>query len=242
MSDAQENNQAAEAATDNAAEAAENTEQTAEAASTDLALTTVYAFKAGMSSFIDENGDMQSVTLLKMEPTVVSQVKTTEKDGYEALQVAFKPKKAKRTHKAEAARLKSAGFEAGAQFIRELRGVAMDGAEVGKKLSLSAFGSGDRLKVTGTTIGKGFQGSIKRWGTHRGPMTHGSHYHRGPGSMGMCNKPGRVPRGKPVPGHMGDRTKTVTSSIIDVLTDENMLVVKGAIPGARNQLVKVTKV
>ena len=221
----------------------ENAEIEALAAESDsLALTSVFAFKAGMSSYIDENGDMHAVTLLKMEPTVVSQVKTSENDGYEALQVAFQPKKAKRTAQAQAAHLKSAGFEAGAKFVRELRNIDVANAAVGKKLNLEAFVAGDRLKVTGTTIGKGFQGSIKRWGSSRGPMTHGSHYHRRPGSAGANTKPGRIMPGKKFPGHMGDRTKTVTSSVIDILKDENMLVVKGAIPGARNQLVKVTKV
>lgn len=244
MSDTQDTQQEnTEVTNDTAGNSAENAEIEALAKESDsLSLTSVFAFKAGMSSYIDEKGDMHAVTLLKMEPTVVSQVKTSEKDGYAALQVAFKPKKAKRTAQSEAAHLKTAGFEAGAKFVRELRHIDMENAAVGKKLSLEAFAAGDKLKVTGTTIGKGFQGSIKRWGSSRGPMTHGSHYHRRPGSAGANTKPGRIMPGKKFPGHMGDRTKTVTSSIIDILKDENMLVVKGAIPGARNQLVKVTKV
>lgn len=216
--------------------------QEAAAQSGDLGLTTLFAFKAGMSSYIDENGDMCAVTVLKLEPTMVSQVKTKEKDGYEALQVAFMPKKSKRTGKAEAAHLKPAGFEAGARRIREIRGVDTSAAQVGIKLDLSALTAGDKIKVTGKSKGKGFQGAVKRWGSACGPMTHGSGFHRQPGSAGNRTWPGRVMPGKKFPGHLGDETKTVVSKIIEVLTEENMLIVKGAIPGARNQLVKVTKV
>lgn len=207
-----------------------------------LNLSTLFAFKAGMSSYIDENGDMVAVTLLKLEPTLVTQVKTKETDGYEALQVAFTPKKSKRTAKSEANHLKKAGFEAGARHVREIRGVDVSGASVGTKIGIDGLAAGDVIKVTGRSKGKGFQGAVKRWNSACGPMSHGSGFHRQPGSAGNRTWPGRVMPGKHFPGHMGDETKTVKSQVIEVLKDENMLIVKGAIPGARNQLVKVAKV
>lgn len=219
------------------------TETTQEASgSTGLGLTSLYAFKAGMSSYIDDKGDMHAVTLLKLEPTVVSQIKTTEKDGYEAVQLAFLPKKAKRTGKAEAAHLKPAGFEAGAKRIKEIRGVDIAQASVGAQISLDGLVAGDKIQVTGRSKGKGFQGAIKRWGSARGPMTHGSGFHRRPGSAGNRTWPGRIMPGKKFPGHLGDENVAVTSKVLEVLKEENILIVKGAIPGARNQVVKVTKV
>lgn len=206
-------------------------------------LSSLFAFKVGMTSYFDEKGDMQAATVLKYEPLVVSQIKTKEHDGYEAVQVAFCPKKAKNTSTAEKNHLKGAGFENGAHHLREIRQSIPAGLSVGTKVDLGSLKVGDTLNVSARTKGKGFAGVVKRWGNAGGPATHGSGFHRHPGSIGNRTWPGRVMPGKKFPGHMGDRNVTVKNlSVLDIIPDENVIVVRGAVPGAMNSVIQLTKV
>ena len=209
----------------------------------EIKLNSLFALKLGMSTVFNDKGEAQNVTLLKYEPMIVSQLKTKEKDGYSALQVAFLPKKATRTSGAQAGHLKNAGFENGARYLREIRQDIPEGAEVGARVSIESLVIGDELKVTGISKGKGFQGVVKRYGFQGGPATHGSHFHRIPGSIGNREFPGRVMPGRKMPGHLGAKTATVMNlSVVDVLSKDNVLMVYGSIPGARNSLVKLTKI
>ncbi len=202
--------------------------------------------KVGMTSVFGPAGEMIPVTVLKMDQWVVSQLKTNEKDGYTAVQIASGPKKAVRTSNAERGHLKKAGFENGAQFIREIRyDEAKDqpaDVKVGSKITIDTFAIGDVVKITSVSKGKGFAGSIKRYHFAGGPASHGSKFHRQPGSSGNRTWPGRVMPGKKFPGHMGSQTTTVNNvKVVDVLHDENVILVKGPVPGARNTLVQLVK-
>lgn len=206
-------------------------------------LNSLYAFKVGMTTYYDDKGDSIAATLLKYDPLVVSQIKTKEKDGYVAIQVAFSPRKEKRTPKSQKAHLKSAGFENGAYHVREIRQAVPEGLTVGSKISLSSLKVGDKIKVTSVSKGKGFAGVVKRWGNAGGPETHGSGFHRIPGSSGNRTWPARVMPGKKFPGHLGDETVTLKNvKVVDVIEDENVIVVSGPVPGAANSVVRLTKV
>lgn len=209
---------------------------------TDAELNGLFAFKVGMSSVYNEKGENVPVTVLRVEPHVISQVKTQEKDGYSAVQVAFAPKRAKRTTKAEAGRLKGAGFENGAYFTREFRQDAPEGAAVGQKVALSSLSKGDKVKITGQTKGRGFAGTMKRYGHGGGPASHGSGFHRRPGSIGNCAEPGFVMPGRKMPGHYGVETMSVRNvQVVEVIPEENVLMVKGPVPGSRNSLIQLQK-
>ena len=202
-----------------------------------------YAFKKGMSSVYNDKGELIPVTVLSYEPWVVSQVKTKEKDGYESLQVACGPKKAKRASKAEVAHLKPAGFENGAMFVREIRQGLPEGVKVGDRVSIDSLAKGDRIKITSRSKGRGFSGVIKRWGFGGGPAAHGSKFHRQPGSIGNRTWPGRVMAGRKMPGHFGDEIISVKNvQVVEVLPEQNVVLVKGPVPGATNSLVRMVKV
>ncbi len=202
----------------------------------------LFAFKEGMATVFNEQGEAVPVTVLRYEPWVVSQIKTTENDGYAAVQLACRPKKAKNSKKSEVGHLKSAGFETGAAFMRELRQELPADATVGAKVSIESLAKGDIVKITGTSKGRGFQGSQRRWNFKGGPASHGSKFHRRPGSSGNRTWPGRVMPGKKFPGHWGDATITVKSvKIVEVLPQEGVVMVKGPVPGARNSLVRLVK-
>lgn len=206
-----------------------------------LKLEGLYATKLGMSAIYNENGEYVPVTVLKYEPMVVSQVKTVEKDGYAAVQLAARPKRAAVSRKSERGHLKGAGFENGAYMVRELRG-EVAGATVGARIDIGSLAKGDTVKITATSKGKGFAGVMKRWNFQGGPAAHGSKFHRQPGSSGNRTWPGRVMPGKKFPGHLGDETVTVKSvKIVDVRAEEGVLLVKGPVPGGRNTLVKLVK-
>lgn len=199
--------------------------------------------KVGMSTVFDENGEAVPVTVLKYEPMVVSQVKTKAKDGYEAVQVASQPKRATRSTKALSGHLKKSGFEHSARYMREFRQAVPEGTEIGQRVEIASLKKGDRVKVTGTSRGRGFSGVVRRWNFAGGPATHGSGFHRKPGSVGNRTEPGRVMPGKKMAGHYGSETTTVRNVlIVDVMADENVVLVKGAVPGHRNSLVELTKV
>ena len=212
------------------------------AASSGVKLRGLFLKKVGMTSVYGDAGEMIPVTVLKMEPWVVTQLKTNEKDGYQAVQIASGPKKAVRTSNAERGHLKKAGFENGAQYIREIRQELAGDMKVGSQVAIDTFAKGDVVKVTSTSKGKGFAGSVRRYGFAGGPASHGSKFHRQPGSSGNRTWPGRVMPGKRFPGHLGADTVTVNNvKVVDVLHDENVILVKGPVPGARNSLVKLVK-
>lgn len=203
----------------------------------------LYAFKVGMATVFDDRGESIPVTVLKVESWKVSQVKTKELDGYSAVQIACRPKRAGRTTEAERNHLKGAGFENGAMYVREIRQEIPAGATVGMTVDLETLKKGDKVKVTAPSRGRGFCGVVRRWSFAGGPATHGSGFHRKPGSVGNRTWPGRVMPGKRMAGHYGDETTTVRNiQVVDVIPEESVVLVKGAVPGARNTLVKLMKV
>ncbi|WP_068505596.1 50S ribosomal protein L3 [Paenibacillus kribbensis] len=194
--------------------------------------------KLGMTQVFTPEGNVLAVTVIEAGPCVVLQKKDQENDGYEAIQLGFSDKKEKRSNKPEAGHAKKANT-APKRYVRELRGIDLAVYEVGQELKADVFTEGEFVDVTGISKGKGFAGVIKRWGQSRGPMAHGSRYHRGPGSMGSIQA-NRVPKGKHLPGHMGNETVTIQRlEVVKVDTERNVLLVKGSIPGPKNSFVKV---
>jgi large subunit ribosomal protein L3 len=201
----------------------------------------LFAFKVGMSA-VFEDGERVPVTVLKYEPMVVSQLKTADKDGYEAVQVAFCPDRASQTNGAIKTHLNKTGFENGAKFMRELR-LTIEGLEVGQKVGIESLKKGDMVKICGASRGRGFQGPVRRWNFNGGPASHGSGFHRKPGSVGNRTWPGRVMPGKRMAGRWGNETVTIRNlKIVDVIPEENVLLIRGSVPGARNSLIQLTKV
>lgn len=195
--------------------------------------------KIGMTQLFSENGELVPVTVVQAEANVVLQKKTLENDGYEALQIGFADKKESRTNKAEKGHAEKAGT-APKRYVREIRGAEVDNYEVGQEINVDIFEAGEKIDVTGTSKGKGFQGAIKRHNQQRGPMSHGSHYHRAPGSMGAIDAM-RVFKGKKLPGHMGSEQVTIQNlEVVSVDTEKNLLLIKGNIPGAKKSYVKIT--
>lgn len=201
---------------------------------------TILGKKIGMTQVFKEDGTAVAVTVVECGPCVVLQRKTEEKDGYSAIQVGFGAKKTRNANKAELGRAKKANTEVVPQYVREIR-VAKDyAAEVGSVLKADIFAAGDNVAVTGTTIGKGFQGAIKRHGFTLGPQSHGSKNNRITGTQGAMDRGGRIPTGQKKPGHMGlDQVTMRGLKIIEVLTDKNVVLISGAIPGPKNGLVVV---
>ncbi|MFU0791320.1 50S ribosomal protein L3 [Cerasibacillus sp. JNUCC 74] len=195
--------------------------------------------KIGMTQLFSESGELIPVTVIEAEPNVVLQKRTIENDGYEAIQLGFADEKETRTNKAEKGHAEKANTTP-KRYVREIRNAKLDEYEVGQEISVSVFQSGDKVDVTGTTKGKGFQGSIKRHNQHRGPMSHGSHYHRGPGSLGAVD-PMRVFKGRPLPGRMGGDQVTIQNlEVVKVDEERNLLLIKGNVPGAKKSFVKIT--
>lgn len=194
--------------------------------------------KIGMTQVFAENGDLIPVTVIEASSNVVLQKKTVETDGYEAIQVGFEDKRVKLANKPEQGHVAKANT-APKRFIREFRNVNVEEYEVGQEVKVEIFAEGDVVDVTGVTKGKGFQGVIKRHGQSRGPMAHGSRYHRRPGSMGPV-APNRVFKQKKLPGQMGGHVVTIQNlEIVKVDADRNLLLVKGNVPGSKKALVAV---
>ena len=192
--------------------------------------------KVGMTQIFTESGEFIPVTVIEATPNVVLQVKTVETDGYEAVQVGFDDKREVLSNKPAKGHVAKANT-APKRFIREFKGI--EGLEVGSEIKVDTFEAGDVVDVTGTSKGKGFQGPIKRWGQSRGPMAHGSRYHRRPGSMGpvAANK---VPKGKRLAGRMGNKKVTVQNLVIaQVLPEQNVILVKGNVPGSKKSLIVI---
>ena len=195
--------------------------------------------KVGMTQIFDENGVVIPVTVIEAGPCVVAQVKTLENDGYEAVQLGFGEVKEKHLNKPVKGHFAKANVTA-KKHLREFRLDSIEGIKVGDELKADVFAAGEKIDVQGTSKGKGFQGVIKRHGQHRGPMGHGSMYHRRPGSMGPTSTPGRVFKGKKLPGHMGVETVTIQNlEVVRVDLDKNAILVKGSIPGNKGSIVKI---
>ena len=192
--------------------------------------------KVGMTEVFSTDGKLIPVTVIEVEPNVVTQIKTTDKDGYDAIQLGAFDKKVKSSNKPEMGHVKKANTQP-KRFLKEIRGIDASSYTLGQVISADVFQSGDTVDVTGTSKGKGFQGVIKRWNQSRGPETHGSTYHRRVGSMGTM-RPMRVLKGKKLPGHMGSEQVTIQNlMIVDVDTENKYILVSGNVPGAKNTFV-----
>ena len=197
--------------------------------------------KLGMTQIFDEQGKVIPVTVIEAGPCVVAQVKTVESDGYNAIQLGFEDVKESKVNKPEKGHFTKSKLPL-KKHLREFRLDSIENINVGDELKADTFSAGDQLDIQGTSKGKGFQGVIKRHGQSRGPMGHGSMYHRRPGSMGPTSTPGRVFKGKKLPGHMGGETSTILNlDVVKIDTDKNVILIKGSIPGAKNSIVKIRK-
>lgn len=215
----------------------------------------ILATKVGMTQIFNEDGTLTPVTVLQAGPCVVTQIKTVENDGYEAVQVGFVDKKDKIVNKdksgrkeivhrhgltkAEQGHFAKAGVS-GKRFVREFKLENAGEYELAQEIKVDIFEAGDKIDATAVSKGKGFQGAIKRHNQHRGPMTHGSKFHRHQGSNGACSSPSKVFKGKGMPGHMGCVKVTVQNlTIVRVDADKNLILVKGAVPGPKKALVTI---
>ena len=215
----------------------------------------ILATKVGMTQIFNEDGALVPVTVLQAGPCVVTQVKTVENDGYEAVQVGFVDKKDKiinkdasgkkeivhahGTTKAMQGHFKKAGVTS-KRYVREFKFENASEYALAQEIKADIFAEGDKVDATAISKGKGFQGAIKRLGQHRGPMAHGSKFHRHQGSNGACSSPSRVFKGKGMPGHMGHKQTTVKNlEVVRVDVEKNLLLVKGAVPGPKKALITI---
>ncbi|WP_028273318.1 50S ribosomal protein L3 [Atopococcus tabaci] len=195
--------------------------------------------KVGMTQVFSENGELIPVTVIEAEPNVVLQLKTMENDGYEAVQLGFQDKRDILSNQPAKGHAKKAGTTP-KRFIREINDVELGDYEVGQEIKVDLFEAGDIVDVTGTSKGHGFQGVIKRHGQGRGPETHGSRYHRRPGSMGGASDPSRVFKGKKLAGRMGnDRVTIQNLEVVRVDVERNVILIKGNVPGAKKSFVEI---
>ncbi len=215
----------------------------------------ILATKVGMTQIFNENGELTPVTVLEAGPCVVTQIKTVENDGYSAVQVGFVDKKDKIINKdangkkeirnrhgvtkAEKGHFDKAGVS-GKRFVREFKFDNAADYKLADEIKADIFAAGDKVDATALSKGKGFQGAIKRHGQHRGPMSHGSKFHRHQGSNGACSSPSKVFKGKGMPGHMGHEQVTVQNlEIVRVDAENNLLLVKGSVPGPKKSLITI---
>lgn len=195
--------------------------------------------KIGMTQIFQEDGSVIPVTVIEAGPCSVLQVKTDDTDGYQAVQLGYGDKKEKRVNKPAMGRFKKAKVKPTA-FVREIRTGSTEQYKVGQTLTVDMFDQGDFVDVTGVTIGKGFQGGVKRWGWAGGKASHGSMHHRAPGSVGASSFPSRVFKGHHMPGHMGSEKKTIQNiKIVKVDKENNLLAVKGCVPGHKNSYLVI---
>ena len=195
--------------------------------------------KVGMTQVFSEDGVLTPVTVLQAGPCVVTQVKTVENDGYSAVQVGFGDIREKLVNKPKKGHFAKAGVTA-KRFLKEFRLEDAESYTLGQEIKADVFAAGDKVDATAKSKGKGFQGAIKRHGQSRGPMAHGSKYHRHAGSNGSATTPGRVFKGKHMPGHMGAVRVTVQNlEVVRVDADKNLILVKGAVPGPKKSLVMI---
>lgn len=203
-----------------------------------MAVEGILGKKLGMVQYISKEGVVLGCTVLEAGPCLVTQVRTRERDGYEAVQLGFGTKK--RLNEPEKGHLKGLG---NFRFLREFKADSLDGIEVGQRLGAEMFAAGDKIDVTATSKGRGFQGGVKRHGFHGGPKTHGqSDRHRAPGSIGSGTTPGRVLKGQKMAGHMGaQRTTTRNLEVVESNPARGILIVSGPVPGARDGLVRIRR-
>jgi large subunit ribosomal protein L3 len=195
--------------------------------------------KLGMTQIFDENGKVVPVTVIEAGPCVVTQIKTTEKDGYDAIQVGFDDIREKLVNKPRQGQFKKAGVSL-KRILREFRLEDISTYEVGQEISADVFDAGERVDVSGISKGKGFQGVIKRWNASRGPMSHGSKFHRAPGSMGASSDPSKTFKNKHMPGHMGNVNTTVLNlKVAKVMPEKNLILIKGGVPGPNKGYVVI---
>ena len=195
--------------------------------------------KVGMTQYFTEAGELIPVTVVEVTPNVVLQLKTIENDGYEAVQLGFDDLREVLTNRPAKGHVAKANATP-KRFIREFNNVELSEYEVGQEITVDVFKAGDIVDVTGTSKGKGFQGAIKRHGQSRGPMAHGSRYHRRPGSMGGASFPSRVFKGKALPGQMGgDRITIQNLEVVKVDAERNVILIKGNVPGSKKSLVEI---
>ena len=195
--------------------------------------------KIGMTQIFTEDGLVIPVTVIEAGPVTVVQKKTVETDGYNAIQVGYVDAKDKALTKPEKGHLAKAGV-ANKRVLKEFRLEDDSAYNVGDEIKADVFAEGDKIDVTGISKGHGYAGTVKRWGTHRGPMAHGSGYHRGVGSMGACSTPSRVMKNKRLPGHMGVEQVTVQNlDVVKVDAEKNIILVKGAVPGPKGGVVTI---
>jgi len=199
----------------------------------------ILATKVGMTQIFNEDGVLTPVTVLQAGPCVVTQVKTVENDGYSAVQVGFVDKREKLVNKPMKGQFDKAGVSY-KRFVRELKLEDAGNYALGQEIKADVFEAGEKIDATAVSKGKGFQGAIKRHGMSRGPMTHGSKYHRHAGSNGAASDPSKVFKGKKMPGQMGNKKITIQNlEIVKVDTENNLLLIKGAVPGPKKSLVTI---
>ncbi|MDO5808110.1 MAG: 50S ribosomal protein L3 [Lachnospiraceae bacterium] len=199
----------------------------------------ILATKVGMTQIFNDDGVLTPVTVLQAGPCVVTQVKTVENDGYSAVQVGFVDKREKLVAKPQKGAFDKAGISY-KRYVRELKLDDAESYEVKQEIKADVFAAGDKVDATAISKGKGFQGAIKRHGQSRGPMAHGSKYHRHAGSNGACSDPSKVFKGKKMAGHMGAKQITVQNlEVVRVDAENNLILVKGAVPGPKKALVTV---
>ncbi len=192
-----------------------------------------------MTQVFDENNRLVPVTVVEAGPCPVTQVKSTEKDGYDAVQIGFRPQKEHRLSKAELGHFKKVGVEPHAE-LQEFRTNGDNELNAGDVLTVEKFEAGQKIDIIGKAKGRGFQGVVKRYGFAGGPASHGSMFHRRGGSYGMCQWPGHVIKGKKMPGHMGDKQRTVQNlTVVKVIPEKNLILIKGSVPGSRGSLLTV---
>lgn len=193
--------------------------------------------KVGMTQIFNEHGKVIPVTVIEAGPCVVLQKKTVESDGYEAIQVGFGDIRERLVNKPKTGIFKKAGVNV-KRYIREFRLEDVSAYEVGTEIKADVFAAGDKVDVSGVSKGKGFQGTIKRWNAHRGPMSHGSKFHRAVGSMGASSDPSRTFKNKRMPGHMGAVNTTVLNlEVVKVMPEKNVILIKGGVPGPNKGMV-----
>ncbi len=207
-----------------------------------IALDAFYGVKAGMTRVFDENGNHIPVTVIKLIPNLITQVKTTDKDGYTAYQIGYGEKREALLNKPNKGILAKAGVSQNVTRFSEIKADAVDATNLGKEIETTAFAAGSYVDVTGESKGKGFAGVMKRYNFRGGPASHGSHFHRRVGSIGNRATPGRVFRGKKMPGHMGTDTKTVQNIVVvEVNPAKGYLLLKGSVPGGKDGFIKISK-
>ena len=200
---------------------------------------TIIGRKVGMTQVWSEDDRLIPVTVIEAGPCVVTQIKTSEKEGYEAIQIGYGDIKEKKVNMPMAGHFKVADT-APRKYLSEVRVEDASNYELGQELNLEGFADSKKVHVSGVSKGKGFAGVIKRWNFQGGRASHGSHFHRAPGSIGQCATPSRVFRGKKMPGHMGAEKVTVKNlEVIKVDVEQNLLLVKGAVPGGKNALLRI---